>query len=172
MLFKQKEVGLLLKIVTLGEEILREKASLISDINEETSWLAERMIEILETGAGVGLAAPQVGEGKRLFVTKAPGDIPRVFINPEIIFTSQEQVKFEEGCLSIPGVYADVIRPSGITIQAWNLTGKHFRLDADDYLARIIQHEYDHLNGILFPDRLKEKQRERVLTIYEKKSRG
>ena len=159
-------------IVTLGDEILREKAALVTDINEEIADLAAKMIEILDTGIGVGLAGPQVGVKKRIFVTKAPGDIARVFINPEIIFTSQEQGKYEEGCLSIPGIYADVLRPLAVTIQAWNLNGKPFRIDNDDFLARIIQHENDHLNGILFPDRLREKQRERVIKLYEKKSRG
>lgn len=161
----------MLDIVTLGDKILREKASLIIDFNEEIAELAAKMIEILDTGVGVGLAAPQVGFKKRIFVTKAPGDIARVFINPEIIFTSQDQGKYEEGCLSIPGVYADVERPLGIIVQAWNLKGKHFRIEDDDFLARIIQHENDHLNGVLFPDRLREKQRERILKIYEKKSR-
>ncbi len=162
----------MLDIVTLGDEILREKAALVTDINEEIADLAAKMIEILDTGIGVGLAGPQVGVKKRIFVTKAPGDIARVFINPEIIFTSQEQGKYEEGCLSIPGIYADVLRPLAVTIQAWNLNGKPFRIDNDDFLARIIQHENDHLNGILFPDRLRDKQRERVLKLYEKKSRG
>ncbi len=161
----------MLDIVTLGDEVLREKAALISDINEEIAELAAKMIEILDTGVGVGLAGPQVGVKKRIFVTKAPGDIARVFINPEIIFTSQEQVKYEEGCLSIPGVYADVLRPQGITMQAWNLKGKPFRIEDDDYLARIMQHEYDHLNGVLFPDRLRDKARDRLLKLYEKKSR-
>ena len=162
----------MLDIVTLGDEVLREKAALISDINEEIAELAAKMIEILDTGIGVGLAGPQVGVRKRIFVTKAPGDISRVFINPEIIFTSQEQMKYEEGCLSIPGVYADVERPLAVTVQAWNLKGKHFRIENDDFLARIIQHENDHLNGILFPDRLQEKKRERLLKLYEKKSKS
>ena len=161
----------MLEIVTLGDEVLRVKAALIADINEETELLANNMIEILNTGIGVGLAGPQVGERKRIFITKAPGDIARVFINPDIIFTSQEQGSYEEGCLSIPDIYADVIRPLEITIQAWNLDGKHFRLDADEFLARVIQHEYDHLNGILFPDRLKPKQRDRIYKTYEKKYR-
>ncbi len=162
----------MLDIVTIGDEVLREKAALISDINEEIAELAAKMIEILDTGIGVGLAGPQVGVRKRIFVTKAPGDIARVFINPEIIFTSQEQLKYEEGCLSIPGVYADVERPLAVTVQAWNLKGKHFRIENDDYLARIIQHENDHLNGILFPDRLQEKKRDRLLKLYEKKSKS
>ena len=159
----------MLDIVTLGDEVLREKAALISDINEEIAELASKMIEILDTGVGVGLAGPQVGVKKRIFVTKAPGDIARVFINPEIIFTSQEQGKYEEGCLSIPGIYADVVRPLGISVQAWNLKGRPFRIDNDEFLARIIQHENDHLNGVLFPDRLKDKQKERVYKLYEKK---
>ncbi|MDX9801266.1 MAG: peptide deformylase [Spirochaetia bacterium] len=161
----------MLDIITIGNEILTEKAALIADINDDIKSLVDEMIETLEKNSGIGLAAPQVAVKKRLFITKAPGENVRVFINPDIIQTSQEMELYEEGCLSIPGVWANVSRPSAVTIQAWGLDGKVFRLEADDILARVVQHELDHLNGILFPERLNEKQRERLLTLYEKKTR-
>jgi peptide deformylase len=109
----------------------------------------------------------QVGELIRLFVTKVPKDSPRVFINPDILETSIEQESFEEGCLSIPGVNADVDRPSSVRVQAWNEKGRPFSLTAEGFLARVIQHEIDHLNGILFVDRLNPKKRSRLLAEYE-----
>lgn len=161
-----------MEIITLGgqqEGVLKETASLIADIDENIFNLSQAMIETMIEGAGVGLAGPQVGFPRRIFVTKAAGDIARVFINPEIIQTSLETITYEEGCLSIPGVYADVIRPETIIIQAWNEKGKPFRLEAAGILARVIQHEYDHLRGVLFLDHLNEKKRQRVLKVYERK---
>ncbi len=165
----------MLEIVTLGgsqEDVLKEPAVPFSQVDEETAALAETMIETMRIGNGVGLAGPQVGVGKRIFVTEAPGEAPRVFINPEIIRTSPEMVPYEEGCLSIPGVYADVMRPAEITIQALNEKGKPFTLDADGFLARVIQHEYDHLKGTLFVDHLSERKREKVLKVYQKRMRA
>jgi peptide deformylase len=95
-------------------------------------------------------------------------DVPRVFINPSIIETSEELVKYEEGCLSIPGLYADVIRPKTVRIQAWNEKGRPFTLTADGILARVILHEYDHLEGTLFIDRISEVKRNRILAKLAK----
>ena len=159
-------------VVTLGstrEQVLKEKATLIGEINEEIERISQAMIESMIANDGIGLAGPQVDYSKRIFVTNAPGDKPRVFINPEIIHTSMEVVPYEEGCLSVPGVYADVMRPEGVTIQAWNEKGKPFRIEAEGILARVIQHEYDHLKGILFVDHLNDKKKQRVLKIYGRK---
>lgn len=160
----------MLRILTLGDERLIKRASVISDIDRIISDLAKEMIDTMHEGNGIGLAGPQVGEMKRIFVCHVQGDLPRVFINPEIIQTSHEQVALEEGCLSIPGIYADVVRPAEVTIQAWNELGKPFRLEADGILARVIQHEYDHLNGVLFLDHLSEKKRQRLVKVYNKKA--
>jgi peptide deformylase len=92
-----------------------------------------------------------------------------VFINPDILETSIEQSTFEEGCLSIPGLYTDVVRPMSVRIQAWNEKGRPFTLSADEYLGRVIQHEFDHLNGILFIDRVDPKKRQRLLAEYSSK---
>jgi len=161
----------MLEIITIGNEILREKASLVSDINSEIEQLVAQMQESLQIKRGLGLAAPQVSVKKRIFITNTPDEGLRVFINPDIIQTSFDQELYEEGCLSVPGVYGNILRPSEVTIQAWNLKGKVFRIDADGLLARVIQHEFDHLNGVLFPDRMEEKQRERLMKLYNRKSR-
>jgi peptide deformylase len=159
-------------ILTLGNELLRQKAETIRPIDTRYRKIAEAMIEILHKGRGVGLAGPQIGLMKRIFVVYVEGDAPRVFINPSIIETSQDQVKYEEGCLSIPGLWADVIRPSRVRVQAWNEKGRPFTLDASGILARVILHEYDHLEGVLFIDRISEPKRNRILTKFEKRQRA
>jgi peptide deformylase len=157
-----------MEIITLGNELLRCKAEPIAKINGETARIAGEMIKALIDGKGVGLAGPQVSLMKRIFVVHIEDDEPRVFINPSIIETSQETAKYEEGCLSLPGLWADVIRPKSVKIQAWNEKGRPFTLEAKGILARVIQHEYDHLEGILFVDRLPELKRKRLLAKIEK----
>ncbi|MDR0447452.1 MAG: peptide deformylase, partial [Treponema sp.] len=131
-----------------NDRCLRQKATAVKDINDKLRFIVQDMIKIMHDGKGVGLAGPQVGLLKRIFVTHIDGDEARVFINPSIIWTSQEQVNFEEGCLSLPGAYAEVIRPGKIKVQAWNETGRAFTLEVSGMLARVIQHEYDHLEGV------------------------
>ncbi len=159
-------------IVTLGNEILRQKADPIEEINDEIVQLANDMIVRLDPKEGIGLAGPQIGVMKRIFIVHIEGDEPRVFINPSIINTSEDEIIYEEGCLSIPGVWADVKRPSVIQVQAWNEKGKPFRVEAKGIMARVIQHEYDHLEGVLFVDRLPEVKRSRLLAKYEKLKRA
>ncbi len=159
----------MLSIIKLGDPILKKHSVVVPDINDEIRTLVGDMFETMERGKGVGLAAVQVGELLRLFITKVPGDDPRVFINPDILETSIEQATMEEGCLSIPGLYTEVMRPQSIRIQAWNEKGRPFTLSAEDYLARVIQHELDHLNGVLFLDRVGPKKRQRLLAEYDSK---
>ena len=158
----------MLNIVTLGDERLRKHSIVVPEFDGEIRSLAEQMLETMRTNKGIGLAAVQVGKMIRLFVTDLPKDMPRVFINPEIVETSLDQVTFEEGCLSIPDINADVVRPTQVRVQAWNLKGRPFSLDADDLLARVVQHEIDHLNGVLFIDRVNSKKRDRLVRQYEK----
>ena len=160
----------MLNIVTLGDERLQKHSIVIPEFDGEIQTLAEQMFETMYINKGVGLAAVQVGKLIRLFITHIPNDGPRVFINPEIVETSVDQGTYEEGCLSIPEINADVIRPAQVRVQAWNLKGRPFSLDADQMLARVIQHELDHLNGVLFIDRLNPKKRERLVKRYEKVS--
>ena len=144
---------MILEVVKLGEDILRKKAEPIAEVNDEIRQLAQDMFETMEAYDGVGLACPQIGKSLRMFVLTADDDIKRVFINPQIIQTSSEMSDYDEGCLSIPQVYETITRPTKVTVQALNEKGRPFTLEADGLLARIIQHEYDHLDGILYIDR-------------------
>ena len=159
-----------LSVVTLGNEVLREKAVSVETFDQALEDTVRQMFVLMREKKGVGLAAPQVGISRRFFVTEAVDDKPRVFINPEIIETSQETVKGEEGCLSLPGVWANVVRPYSVKVQAQDLTGKIFHLNAEGWLARIILHENDHLNGLLFVDRLPQNVKNKVISKYEKMS--
>ncbi len=159
----------MLKILTLGNDVLRKKCTSVVDFDKKLEDLVIAMIDSMHSSDGIGLAGPQVGVEKRLFVCHVPDDEPRVFINPEIIGTSQEISPYEEGCLSIPGVYSEVLRPREITVQAWSLGGKPFKIDVEGILARVIQHEMDHLKGVLFIDHLTEKKRMRIVSQYEKR---
>lgn len=144
-----------MRITKLGEDVLRKKAVQVQldEINDDFRSLLNEMFDAMLEANGVGLAGPQVDVSKRFFVVIADDDVRRVFINPEIISTSSELSDYEEGCLSIPQVYETIKRPKKITVQAFNEHGKPFTLEADGLLARIIQHENDHLDGILFIDR-------------------
>ncbi len=158
----------MLSIITIGDPLLAKTSSLVPDVNADIRRLVEQMFETMGT-RGIGLAAVQVGEAIRLFITRAPRDQARVFINPDILETSLEEETFEEGCLSVPGLYTDMVRPASVRVQAWNEKGRPFTLTADGMLARVIQHELDHLNGILFVDRLEPKRRKRLLAQYDEK---
>lgn len=144
-----------MRITKLGEEILRQVAEpfKLEEINDELRTFIDEMFETMIEANGVGLAGPQAGISKRIFVVIADDEVRRVFINPQIILTSSELCDYEEGCLSIPGVYENIRRPAKVTVQAFNEKGKSFTLEADGLLARIIQHENDHLDGYVFIDR-------------------
>jgi peptide deformylase len=157
-----------MRIITLGNDLLRRKAEPVDEINGEIAETVQEMFKALKKGKGVGLAGPQVGFMKRVFVIHVEGDEPRVFINPSIIETSQETVKYEEGCLSLPGCWAYVVRPQSVKVQAWNEKGRPFTMEAGGILARVIQHEYDHLEGVLFIDRVPEQKRKQLLARMEK----
>lgn len=155
-----------MNLVIHPDELLRESSDTITDIDDEIKALAEDMIATMHAAHGIGLAGAQVGVLKRLFVTHVSRDKPRVFINPTIIETSLEQDEYEEGCLSIPAIYADVTRPESVRVQAWNERGRPFTVTVDGLLARAVQHELDHLNGVLFIDYLSDEKRSRVMATY------
>lgn len=159
-----------MKVEQLGSDILRQKAEPVAEINDEIRELVKEMFVTMEEEEGVGLAAPQIGRGIRVFVVKADDGVERTFINPQIIETSVETCSYEEGCLSIPKTYEEVIRPERITIQARNEKGRRFNLEADNFLARVIQHEYDHLEGILFIDRIDAAKKIKIEQKFLKKA--
>lgn len=142
-----------MEVVQLGDPVLRQKAQPVTEFTDELRAFINEMFDTMIDAEGVGLAAPQVGKSWRLFVIIADDDVRRVFVNPQIIATSSELVSFEEGCLSIPKVYEKIMRPDRVTIQAQDEFGKKFMIEADGMLARIIQHENDHLDGILYIDK-------------------
>lgn len=156
-----------MQIVYYPADILRQKTQPVVDFDQSLAEMAQQMITTMIDGRGIGLAAPQVGSLFSMFIAM-DDEKPLVFINPEIVGTSVELVPYEEGCLSIPGMYEDVIRPESVAIQAYNEKGKLFRRECDGLLARIIQHEIDHLKGVLFIDYLSEMKRNRLLKQYEK----
>ncbi len=161
----------MLEIYTIGEEILRKKAKKVEKFDSALELLINAMFEKMDEADGVGLAAPQVGVDLRIFVIDDHRGVRKAFINPEIIETSMEECSMEEGCLSIPGVYTYLTRSKKVTVQAQDINGKTFRVEGDDLLARAIQHENDHLNGVLFVDRLDEKTKIKVLKSYERRNR-
>ena len=162
----------MLDIYKLGEDILREKTEKITEFDDALRILVDAMFETLDEADGVGLAGPQVGVSKSLFVVSIPDEnIKAVFINPQIVETSVETGPYEEGCLSIPGQYFKVMRPLEVTVQAQDIKGKPFTVNAKKLFARVIQHEMDHLEGKLFIDRLSDKDRELVVSRYESKKK-
>ena len=136
-----------------GDDVLRKKCREVDNIDKRLVTLIEDMKETMYEADGVGLAAPQVGILKKLFIIDI-GEGPLVFINAEIIETSGTQTD-EEGCLSLPGETKEVVRPNYVKARALNEKGEEFEIEAEELLARAILHEYDHLNGTLFIDRVK-----------------
>ena len=143
-----------LKILTYPAPPLRAGARPIETIDQTVKDVAARMLELTREAEGVGLAAPQVGLSWRMFVTSsADRKVDRVYINPQLA-TSGELVVREEGCLSLPGVNVEIRRPASVAITALDPDGRTFVLEDDDLMARIWQHECDHLDGVLIIDRM------------------
>lgn len=153
----------ILPIVTYDDDILNKKAEPVEALTDEVTVLIDDMFETMYNSDGVGLAAPQIGRLLRIFVVDAdpmseetdlPTHGPIAMINPRIVFTSDEQVEMEEGCLSIPGVNAMISRPEMIRVVYRDEEFEEQTLEVGGWLARVIQHEKDHLEGILFLDHL------------------
>ncbi|AVM69646.1 peptide deformylase [Lachnospiraceae bacterium oral taxon 500] len=141
----------------IGDEVLRKRAKEVKLFNQKLAVLVEDMVDTMYESNGVGLAAPQVGVLKRVFVIDV-GDGVEVFINPEIIETSEETQKDIEGCLSIPGERGYVIRPQRVKVRTLTLEGKERLVEAEGLFARAICHENDHLNGQLYIDIMEEEE--------------
>lgn len=172
-----------LELVKYGSPILRKRSSPVSEVTEEIKDFAERMFEVMYQAQGIGLAAPQIGKSTRLFVVDATkyigdGHKPFIMVNPVILKKYGGWLMQKEGCLSIPGIEGDVRRTKRIRIKGIMLdkgeglsSAKEVELDVADLLARIIQHEVDHLDGILFIDRLKLMDRCRLRRIIGREIR-
>jgi len=159
----------LLKIETYPSEVLRKIAEPLQEITSDILRLVQDMVETMYSEDGVGLAAPQIGVSKRIIIAspQAKPGTEQVYINPEIISQEGEELGLE-GCLSLPGIAAEVNRAKKITFKAMNLQGKQITMEADSFFARIIQHEIDHLNGKLFIDRVAFSERRELLESLKK----
>ncbi len=160
------------EILVLPDARLRAVADPIPQVDESVRQLARDMLETMYDAPGIGLAAPQIGELKRIVVMDLSKEgepkNPVVMINPEILKYSEETVTTEEGCLSIPEIYYDVERPAEVTVRYTDLEGKTVETDAKDKFAICIQHELDHLDGVLYIDYLSRLKRDRVLKKFQK----
>lgn len=147
-----------LQLHYLGDRVLRQPAKRITKIDDEVRQLAKEMLQTMYSENGIGLAAPQVGVHKQLIVVDCepdePATPPLILINPEIKKSSRDLCVVQEGCLSIPEVYLDVTRPQVVEVAYKDENGKPHKLTAKGLLARVIQHEIDHLNGVMFVDRV------------------
>ena len=162
-------------ILILPDERLRAIAEPIEKIDDGVKQLAQDMLETMYDAPGIGLAAPQIGELRRIVVMDLAKEgeepDPIVMVNPEILKYSDETVTTEEGCLSIPELYYDVERPAEVTVRYTDLEGKVIEREATDRLAICIQHELDHLDGVLYIDYLSRLKRDRVLKKFQKAER-
>ena len=136
-----------------GKPVLAAVAEPVEEITPELLAILDEMVPMLATHRGVGLAAPQIGISQRFFIMN-PGDKLRKVINSEIVKAGSAQAEMEEGCLSVPGIHKKVRRPRRITVRYTNENGETIEEELKDFPARVFQHEYDHLDGIVFVDRL------------------
>lgn len=162
---------MVLPIVYYTDELIKKTSEKVEVFDDKLKAFISDMFETLEKANGIGLAAVQVGRLLRLFIVAPPDGKKYVFINPEIIETSQEVAPYNEGCLSLPNVYRDVVRPKSLTIVAQDENGKRFTLTADGILARIIFHENDHLDGKMFIDYLDENEKKIAIKKFKKRNK-
>src|SRR5690242_14355892 len=153
-----------------GDPVLKRPAAPVTDIDGALARLVDAMYETMYDAPGVGLAAPQVGVQKRFFVYDVQDESgPHVIFNPEIVEASGEW-EYEEGCLSLPGLAFDIVRPKLVTIQGLDRDGNEVRIEGDELLGRVFLHEIDHLDGVLMLDRLD--KRERKIAMRELREQG
>ena len=155
------------KIRTYGDPVLKSKAAKVTDVDGKVIRLVDDMFDTLvDSGNGIALAAPQIGVQKQVVVWDF-GDEPLAIVNPEIIEGDGEWV-FDEGCLSIPGLYVEMVRPKQVLVRGVSLDGEIIEIEADELEARMFQHEIDHLNGVLMFDRLEGDQRKEAMREYRR----
>ncbi|MDR7143563.1 peptide deformylase [Rhizobium sp. BE258] len=163
-------------LIILPDPVLRQASKPIERVDGELKRLADDMLETMYDAPGIGLAAIQIGVPRRMLVIDVAREgedkQPQVFINPEILKSSEERSVYEEGCLSIPDYYAEVERPAVVTLRYLDRDGKEQIVDADGLLATCLQHEIDHLNGVLFIDHISRLKREMVIKKFTKAAKS
>jgi len=163
-------------LIILPDPALRQQSKPIEQVDAEVLRLADDMLETMYDAPGIGLAAIQVGVARRMLVIDVAREgeekTPVVFINPEILKVSDDISTYEEGCLSIPDYYAEVERPASLTVQYVGRDGKQQTVEADGLLATCLQHEIDHLNGVLFIDHISRLKRDMVIKKFTKAARA
>ena len=159
-----------LTILEYPDPRLRTRATPVDAVDASLRELIDDMLETMYAAKGIGLAATQVDVHRRVLVADVSEERndPRVFINPEILWTSEEKAVYEEGCLSIPEFYEDVERPAQVRVKYLDLEGREQEVEASGLLATCLQHEIDHLNGVLFIDHISRLKRERVVKKFAK----
>jgi peptide deformylase len=159
-------------LIILRDPVLRQLSEPVETVNADIRRLADDMLETMYDAPGIGLAAIQIGIPRRLLVIDVSKEgedkQPQVFINPQILTSSDERSVYEEGCLSIPDYYAEVERPAAIKVDYVDLDGRQQIVEADGLLATCLQHEIDHLNGLLFIDYISKLKREMVIRKFTK----
>ncbi len=155
------------EIRTYGDPVLKTKAAEVADIDGKVARLVDALFETLHrSDSGLAIAAPQVGVQKQVFVWDMD-DEPMAIINPQIVESRGEWV-YEEGCLSIPGLYVEMVRPNEVLLRGWTVDGDEVELEADELMGRMFQHELDHLHGVLMFDRMEADQRKQALVEYRR----
>ena len=165
----------ILELYTYPHKVLSQKCEKVEKVTDEIRKFLDDMLETMYHDKGVGLAAPQVGVSKRIIVIDdkvteegEPGPHPLYMVNPEIIKKSEEMILFNEGCLSVPGQSAEVERHRAVSVKYLDYDGNEKVLDAEDFLAVIIQHETDHLDGVLYIDRISRLKRNIIIKKLSK----
>ncbi|MBY5541695.1 peptide deformylase [Rhizobium leguminosarum] len=163
-------------LIILPDPVLRQLSKPIERVDSDLQRLADDMLETMYDAPGIGLAAIQIGVPRRMLVIDIAREgeekQPQVFINPEIVTSSDERSVYEEGCLSIPDYYAEVERPASVSVKYLDRNGKEQTVEADGLLATCLQHEIDHLNGVLFIDYISRLKREMVIKKFTKAAKS
>ena len=157
-----------LDIKTFGDPVLKTRAAPVREFDETLQRLTQDMLTTMREREGVGLAANQVGRLRRVLVA-AIEEVEYAVVNPKIEDSSEKTELFAEGCLSIPGIHVEVERPTAVTVSGQDLSGQPIRLEADGLLARVLQHEIDHLNGVLILDRTDRETRKAALREWRER---
>ena len=164
------------EILTVPDPVLKQVSQTVEAVDDDLRALMDDMLETMYAAPGIGLAAIQVGVPKRVIVMDLARQDeepqPRYFVNPEIVWASDETAPYEEGCLSVPEIYDEVDRPSQVKLRYLNYQGEAVEEDAEGLFAVCIQHEMDHLNGVLFIDHLSRLKREQAIKKVKKQARA